>query len=195
MQSAEFVVPTPRQAFILTYRCPSIHCNKRRGWLTPLCHVRNTDCDYSFVYVALFTSDPALTGYGMMFTIGHRNDIVCTAIGQLTSRFLAKDLEELFVDMGETWEYLNTGPQMRWIGPKKGVVHIGLGVVDNASRDLFARSRGKPLWKLVVDFTPEEFVRAAAWRHISDATTKEEAGKKEREAKTPRVCHIGGMAR
>jgi L-fuconate dehydratase len=57
---------------------------------------------------------------------------------------------------------------------------------------MYARSRNKPLWKLVVDFTPEELVASAAWRYISDAITKEEAltmlkekeaGKKQREEK------------
>jgi L-fuconate dehydratase len=115
---------------------------------------RNTDCDYSSAYVVLFTEDPNLTGYGMTFTIGRGNDIVCSAIQQLSSRLVGKDTEELFKDMGKTWDYLNADPQMRWIGPEKGVVHIALGAVDNALWDLFARSRKKPLWKLVVDFTP-----------------------------------------
>jgi L-fuconate dehydratase len=44
---------------------------------------------------------------------------------------------------------------------------------------------------LIVDFTPEEFVRSTTFRYITDAITKEEAlellrkmepGKKEREA-------------
>lgn len=42
----------------------------------------------------------------------------------------------------------------RRIGPEKGVIHIALGAVDNALWDMFARARGKPLWKLVVDMTP-----------------------------------------
>jgi L-alanine-DL-glutamate epimerase-like enolase superfamily enzyme len=115
---------------------------------------RNTECDYSSAYVALFTSDPNLTGYGMTFTIGRGNDIVCSAIHQLAQRLVGKELEELFANMGKAWEYLNADPQLRWIGPEKGVVHIALGAVDNALWDLFARSRKKPLWKLVVDFTP-----------------------------------------
>lgn len=90
----------------------------------------------------------------MTFTIGRGNDIVCAAIHQLAQRLVDKDIEELFADMGKTWEYLNADPQLRWIGPEKGVVHIALGAVDNALWDLFARSRKKPLWKLVVDFTP-----------------------------------------
>jgi len=40
------------------------------------------------------------------------------------------------------------------IGPEKGVIHIASGAVNNALWDMYARSRRKPLWKLVVDFTP-----------------------------------------
>jgi len=40
------------------------------------------------------------------------------------------------------------------IGPEKGVIHIAAGAVNNALWDMFARARGKPLWKLVVDMTP-----------------------------------------
>ena len=40
------------------------------------------------------------------------------------------------------------------IGPEKGVIHIALGAVNNALWDMYARSRNKHLWKLVVDMTP-----------------------------------------
>jgi L-fuconate dehydratase len=82
------------------------------------------------------------------------------------------------------------------IGPEKGVIHIATGAVDNALWDMYARSRNKPLWKLVVDMSPQELVDSAAWRYISDAITREEAlemltklelGKKEREAKVREV--------
>lgn len=71
------------------------------------------------------------------------------------------------------------------------MIHIASGAVNNALWDMYARSRKKPLWKLVVDFTPEEVVQSAAFRYISDAITKEEAlallkekeaTKKQREA-------------
>lgn len=129
----------------------------------------------------------------MTFTIGRGNDIVCSAIREVANRLINKDTEaDLFSDMGKTWEYMTSDPQLRWIGPEKGVIHIATGAVNNAVWDMFARARGKPLWKLVVDFTPEELVRCAAWRYISDAITKEEAlemlkkmegTKKEREEK------------
>lgn len=40
------------------------------------------------------------------------------------------------------------------IGPEKGVIHIASGAVNNALWDLYAKSRKKPLWKLIVDMTP-----------------------------------------
>ncbi|TRM62325.1 enolase C-terminal domain-like protein [Schizophyllum amplum] len=150
----------------------------------------NTDCDYSSAYVELKT-DSDLVGYGMTFTIGRGNDIVCMAIGAVCNRLVGKDTEDLFANMGKTWDYMMSDPQLRWIGPEKGVIHIATGAVNNAVWDMYARARGKPLWKLVVDFTPEELVASAAWRYISDAITKEEAlamlkereaGKKERES-------------
>ncbi|KDQ58507.1 hypothetical protein JAAARDRAFT_176481 [Jaapia argillacea MUCL 33604] len=155
----------------------------------------NTDCDYSSAYVSLYTSSD-LVGHGMTFTIGRGNDIVCDAIKQVADRLIGKGTEELFADMGKTWEYLVADPQLRWIGPEKGVIHIATGAVNNAVWDMYARSRNKPLWKLVVDMSPEEIVRSAAFRYISDAITKEEAlamlkakeaTKKEREAKVREV--------
>ncbi|GBE83760.1 L-galactonate dehydratase [Sparassis crispa] len=134
----------------------------------------NTDCDYSAAYVKLFTSTD-LTGYGLTFTIGRGNDIVCMAIKELANRLLGKEVEELFANMGMTWDYLSADSQLRWIGPEKGVIHIALGAVGNALWDMYARARGKPLWKLVVDMTPEELVNATAFRYITDAITREEA--------------------
>ena len=130
----------------------------------------NTDCDYSSAYVSLFTSGD-LVGHGMTFTIGRGNDIVCAAIKEVAARLLGKDVEELFVNMGKTWDYLCADPQLRWyvihptlytsykkkyyrIGPEKGVIHIALGAVNNALWDMYARSCKKPLWKLIVDMTP-----------------------------------------
>jgi len=156
----------------------------------------NTDCDYSAAYVTLFTDTADLVGYGMTFTTGRGNDIVCHAIQDVANRLIGKDTEELFADMGEAWDYLMADAQLRWIGPEKGVIHLASAAVDNALWDMYARSRKKPLWKLIVDMTPEEIVRSTTFRYITDAITKEEAlqllrekeaGKKEREAKVREI--------
>lgn len=40
---------------------------------------------------------------------------------------------------------------------------------------VYARHEKKPLWQLVADFTPEEFVRSVAFRYITDAISPAEA--------------------
>jgi L-fuconate dehydratase len=115
---------------------------------------------------------------------------VCHAIAVIANKLIGRDPEELFKSMGKTWDWLSSDPQLRWIGPEKGVIHIAVAAVNNALWDMFARARGKPLWKLVVDMTPEELVDATAFRYITDAITRDEAiallkakeaGKRDRE--------------
>jgi L-fuconate dehydratase len=70
------------------------------------------------------------------------------------------------------------------------VIHLATAAVNNALWDMYARSREKPLWKLIVDMTPAEIVRSTVFRYISDVISPEEAlalleekaaGKKGRE--------------
>ena len=39
---------------------------------------------------------------------------VCAAIKEVAKRVIRKDTEELFSDMGKTWDYLLADPQLRW---------------------------------------------------------------------------------
>jgi len=52
---------------------------------------------------------------------------------------------------------------------------LAAGAIVNAVWDLYARSEGKPVWKLLVDMTPEEIVSCIPFRHITDALTPREA--------------------
>ncbi|GAA6022526.1 hypothetical protein JCM10207_006575 [Rhodosporidiobolus poonsookiae] len=136
----------------------------------------NKECDYSAANVTFHTSDGEV-GYGMTFTIGRGNDIVCVALEQVAARMMGYKTSELFsaAGMGRMWDYLLADPQLRWIGPEKGVIHIATAAVVNALWDMYARHEKKPLWQLVSDFTPEEYVAATAFRYITDAITPEEA--------------------
>lgn len=71
----------------------------------------------------------------MTFTIGRGNDIVCAAVEKVAERLVGKKTAELFADMGAAWDYLLADPQLRWIGPEKGVIHIATGAVVNALWD------------------------------------------------------------
>lgn len=45
----------------------------------------------------------------------------------------------------------------------------------NAIWDLWAKTLNKPVWRIVADMSPEEFVRCIDFRYITDSITPEEA--------------------
>jgi L-fuconate dehydratase len=61
-------------------------------------------------------------------------------------------------DFGRTARQLANDPMLRWLGPHKGVVHLALASITNACFDLWAKSRGVPLWRLLLDLEPKELV-------------------------------------
>jgi L-fuconate dehydratase len=65
--------------------------------------------------------------------------------------------------------------QFRWLGPEKGVIHLACGALINAVWDLYAKSEGKPLWRLLAEMTPEQIVAAIDFRYIADALSPEDA--------------------
>ena len=134
----------------------------------------NPDPDYSAAYVILNT-DSEHVGHGLTFTIGRGNDVCCSVIRQLGSLLIGKTLQSLTEDLAGFW-YLMTGDsQLRWLGPEKGVVHLAAAAVINAMWDLYAKTQGKPLWKLLVDLNPKEIVSTIPFRYITDAITPVEA--------------------
>lgn len=108
------------------------------------------------------------------FTIGRGNNLVCAAIDMLAPLLVNRSLASLTSNMGDTWRYLASDSQMRWVGPEKGVVHLAQSAVINAVWDLWAKSQGKPVWRLVAEMSPEEYVRCIDFRYITDALTPEE---------------------
>lgn len=135
----------------------------------------NKDGDYSAAYVVLRTDDPGLAGHGFTFTIGRGNDICALAARHRAEPLLGRDVAALVGDLGATYRELASDSQLRWLGPDKGVEHLAMAAVMNAVWDLAARVAGKPLWRLLVDMTPEELVDCADWSYLSDAITRDEA--------------------
>jgi L-fuconate dehydratase len=135
----------------------------------------NKDPDYSAAYVTLHTNDPKLKGYGLTFTIGRGNELCVAAINALRHLIVGKDLSTITEHMGEFWQQVTGDSQLRWLGPDKGVIHISTAAVVNAVWDLWARRDKKPLWRLIVDMSPEELVRCLDFSYITDALTPDEA--------------------
>src|SRR6266545_1574553 len=147
--------------------------------------------DYSAAYLILRTSDTDLEGHGFCFTIGRGTEICVQAIRALAPVVVGQKAEDLFADMGGLWRRLVGDSQLRWLGPEKGVIHMATAAVVNAVWDLYAKTRGKPLWKLLADLDPEEIVALVDFRYLTDALTPDDAlellrarteGRAEREA-------------
>ena len=130
----------------------------------------NPDPDYSSAYAVLHT-DGARSGHGSTFTIGRGNDVVCAAIRAHEHLVVGRTLEEFTENPGAFWRHLTGDSQLRWIGPDKGAIHLGLAAIVNALWDLYAKAAGKPLWRLLSDLTPEELVRCVDFRYLTDALT------------------------
>ena len=135
----------------------------------------NKDGDYSAAYVAIHTDDPTLSGFGFTFTIGRGNDICVLAAEHRAAPLIGRDVAEVVSDLGGVYRDLKSDSQLRWLGPDKGVEHLALAAVMNAVWDLAAREAGKPLWRLLVDMSPEQLVDAADLTYLSDALTRQEA--------------------
>ena len=116
-----------------------------------------------------------MEGHGFSFTTGRGTEIICVAIQAHQHLLIGRTLEEFISNPGAFWRHLTSDSQLRWIGPEKGAIHLALGAIVNALWDLYAKREGKPLWRLITDFTPEEFIRCIDFRYISDALKPEDA--------------------
>jgi len=54
-------------------------------------------------------------------------------------------------------------------------VHLALASITMRVFDLWAKSRGIPLWKLLLDLTPEEVVATLDLSYVEDALSEEDA--------------------
>lgn len=135
----------------------------------------NPQPDYSAAYLILETDQAELAGHGFTFTIGRGNELCVAAIETYRGFVVGRNLEDIIDNMGQFWHALASDSQLRWTGPEKGVIHLALAAVINAIWDLWAKIEGKPVWKLVADLTPEQFVSLIDFSNIRDALTPEEA--------------------
>lgn len=128
---------------------------------------------YSYAVTVLKT-DSQHEGIGLAFTLGGGNDLVCQAIESLAQILVGRDIESIMGEFGTIYAQIAEHPQYRWLGPHKGVVHLALSSITNACFDLWAKARGVPLWKLLLDLTPYDIVRLLNLRYLEDVMTTQD---------------------
>jgi L-fuconate dehydratase len=136
----------------------------------------NPEPDYSAAYVILRTdASDGLEGHALAFTTGRGNDVQAAAIAALAPYVVGRSVDEICADLGGFARGLVHDPQLRWLGPEKGVIHMATGAVVNAAWDLAAKRAGKPVWRFLSDMSPDEIVSQVDFRWLSDALTPQEA--------------------
>jgi L-fuconate dehydratase len=151
----------------------------------------NPEPDYSAAYVRLRTdAADGHEGHALAFTTGRGNDVQAAAIAALAPYVVGRPVAELCDDLGGFARSLTHDPQLRWLGPEKGVIHMAAGAVVNAAWDLAAKRAGKPVWRLLGEMSPEEIVSQVDFRWLSDALTPGEALDIVRQAQEGRADRI-----
>ena len=135
----------------------------------------NPDPDYSAAYVVLKTNSDSLSGHGMTFTIGRGNELCVAGIRSLAELLRGVSVESLMSTPVTLYRKLTGDSQLRWVGPEKGVIHLAAAAVINAVWDLWARIHRQPIWQLVCEMSPEQFVSCIDFRYITDALTPAQA--------------------
>src|SRR6266436_7129379 len=135
----------------------------------------NPDPDYSAAYVTLETDRGGMEGHGLTFTLGKGNELCVAAVEALAPLVIGRRMADITANMAGFWRDITSANQLRWVGPEKGVIHLATAAIVNAVWDLWAKLEGKPVWKLVADMTPEQFVSCIDFRYLSDALTRDEA--------------------
>jgi L-fuconate dehydratase len=129
---------------------------------------------YAMALTHLKTEDGP-TGVGLALALGDGNRLVCEAIRALAPPLIGQPIEEVMATFGDFARGMSNDPALRWLGPQKGVVHLALASISNACWDLWAKSRGLPLWKLLLDLEDEALVAALDLSYLEDVLSCEEA--------------------
>src|SRR5580693_2276035 len=134
----------------------------------------HSGAEYAFA-TTLLNCDKELYGTGIVLTLGEGNQLVCQAIELLGKELVGREIEELMAEFGVIAQRLAQHPQLRWLGPHKGVVHLALASLTNACFDLWAKSRGVPLWRLLLDLDAKKIVDLLDLSYLEDVLTRDEA--------------------
>jgi L-fuconate dehydratase len=134
----------------------------------------HSGAEYAFA-VTLLHTDRAVTGCGITLTLGGGNRVVCDLIEQLAPALIGREIEELMAEFGAVSKRLADHPALRWLGPHKGAVHLALASLSNACFDLWGKTRGVPLWRLLLDLTPARVVALLDLSYVEDVLGRADA--------------------
>ncbi|EKD54298.1 MAG: mandelate racemase/muconate lactonizing protein [uncultured bacterium] len=136
--------------------------------------VRFPAFDRAVAYITLHTNYSVLQGHGLTMAMDHHHEASVAAIYALKEQVIGKKLSSITEHMGEFWRQL-TRDHEQAAHYDKNIIHMTTAVMVNAIWDMWARSLQKPLWRLIVDMSPEELVHCLDLTYMADALTETEA--------------------
>src|ERR1700743_354330 len=131
--------------------------------------------------MTLLSTQNRQRGSGFVLTLGDGNTLVCKAIEMLAKPLEGMCIEAVMADFGSISRKIAGHAALSGLGPHKGVVHLALASITNACFDLWAKSRGVPLWKLLLDLTPGELVCVLDLSYVQDVLDEKRACQMLRE--------------
>lgn len=149
---------------------------------------------YSYA-VTLLEDDKGHVGNGLAFTLGAGNNLVCAGAEFLAEGLAGQDIEAIMADFGAIQRNMANEQQFRWLGPHKGLAHLALASVTNACWDLWAKSRGLPLWRLLLDLSPEALVATIDFSYLEDELTEAQALQMLQQEQSGRVARDAAIQR
>src|SRR5258708_2195797 len=134
----------------------------------------HSGAEYAFA-TTLLRSAEKIFGTGIVLTLGLGNQLVCEAIECLGKELIGREIEELMANFGAVAQKIAQHPQLPWFGPHKGVGPPALALLTNSFFDLWAKSRGVPLWRLLLDLDARKIVDLLDLSYLEDVLTRNEA--------------------
>ncbi len=136
--------------------------------------IENQDAGASFYCISLHTNQQHLKGRSFIqVTDTSQTASYLAAIHALKQFIKDKKFSALVNDMGNFWQHMMIESQ--FLQTNAEIARLMTAAMMNAIWDLWAHKQRKPLWRLIIDMSPEELVHCIDFSRISDAVTAEEA--------------------
>ncbi len=122
--------------------------------------------------IPILRTDTGLEGRGLIFTIGDGTQIQVAAVEALRRFVVGRSLDEFIDEPGLFAQALTEHHQLRWLA--LGTYRMAVGGIINAMWDLWAKSEGVPMWRLLTSLPPAKIVQCIDFHHLRDALTEDE---------------------
>ena len=122
--------------------------------------------------IPILSTDTGLEGRSLIFTIGDGTQIQVAAVEALRRFVVGRSLDEFIAEPGLFAQALTEHHQLRWLA--LGTYRMAVGGIVNALWDLWAKSAGVPMWRLLTSLPPEKIVQCIDFHHLRDALTEDE---------------------